>query len=220
MILSLGSFVFASRFNKAVPPKDVPTPTPVASATPSASATATPTGTPTPDPSITPKSAAPPAMALDPTKNYDAVLHLETGDVRIHLLPEQSPGYVNNFVFLARNRFFEGLTFHRVVPGFVVQGGDPTGTGFGDAGYSLPEEKNGLPFDAGVLSMAKGGTRVNSSQFFITTAPAGSLNGAFTVFGRVTSGLDLLTKLPPRDPSDTKAPPGAVIKSIDIVEAN
>jgi cyclophilin family peptidyl-prolyl cis-trans isomerase len=211
MVVSLGSVIFASKLQQAASTAaPTPTPTPVASATPTGSATATPT--------VVRSYTAPPPMTIDTSKTYEAVIHLDAGDVHIKLLPQDAPGYVNNFVFLAQHHFYDGLTFHRVVPGFVAQAGDPTGTGYGDAGYSLPEEHNTIPFDAGVISMAKAGSRVSSSQFFITLAPAGNLNGSFTVFGRVTSGLELLQALPARDPQKANQPDGAVIKSIDITE--
>ncbi|MEX2445698.1 MAG: peptidylprolyl isomerase, partial [Dehalococcoidia bacterium] len=123
----------------------VPQPTATPADTPAATGTAPPPEdpTPTPDPSIQREYATPPELAIDPERAYEAVIHLEGGgEVRLALLPEAAPEYVNNFVFLARNRFYEGLTFHRVLPGFVAQGGDPLGTGFGGPGYTLPAEEN------------------------------------------------------------------------------
>ena len=122
----------------------------------------------------------------------------------------------NNFVFLARNNFFDGLTFHRVIPGFVAQGGDPTGGGAGGPGYDLEEETNDLPFDAGVLSMAKS-NKVSGSQFFITLEPTPFLESEFTVFGRVIEGLDVARSLTAREASPG-APPAARILSIEITE--
>ncbi|MSQ29338.1 MAG: peptidylprolyl isomerase, partial [Dehalococcoidia bacterium] len=112
-----------------------------------------------------------PAMQIDHKKQYEAVIRTEKGDVWIALLPDAAPQTVNNFVFLARNRFFEGLTFHRVIAGFVAQGGDSLGNGNGDAGYKLPTERNAVHFDAGIVAMAKSSAGVSSSQFFITLAP-------------------------------------------------
>lgn len=215
MVLSLGGFVFASQFNPSGTRDTAPTPT-AAPATETPGATAT--GTPDPYAAIVRNYAALPEMTIDPEKSYEAVIHLASGDVRIELLPDDAPEYVNNFVFLAENQFYDGLTFHRVVKDFVAQGGDPTGTGFGDAGYALTAETNSLPFAAGVLSMAKAGTRVNGSQFFITLGPAPHLNSDFTVFGRVIEGLDLLQALPARDPADTSAPSGEQILGIEIIE--
>ncbi len=163
--------------------------------------------------------AAPPEMLIDPTHRFEAIIRTERGDVVIELLPEEAPGYVNNFVFLARNRFYEGLTFHRVIPGFVAQAGDPTATGFSGSGYSLEEELNDLPFEEGVLSMAKAGETVDGAQFFITLDPQPALGDAgFTVFGRVVEGLDILRSLTPRDPSAPGQPPGDRILSIEINE--
>lgn len=161
---------------------------------------------------------APPPMEIDTSHAFQAVIRTEKGDIRIELLPEEAPGYVNNFVFLARNRFYDGLVFHRVVPGFVAQAGDPTATGFGGAGYALPEEENDLPFEAGVLSMAKAGERVDGSQFFITLDPAPTLNDDFTVFGRVIEGMDVLRELTARNPAQPDQPAGDRILEIEIVE--
>jgi peptidylprolyl isomerase len=209
MILSLGAIFFIPE------PSPAPFDDPSAAATPTA--TPDPDATPTPEP-IVRSYAAPPEMVIDPEKRYDAIIRLESGEVRIELLPEEAPGYVNNFVFLARNRFYEGLTFHRVIPGFVAQGGDPTGAGAGGPGYSLEEERNSLRFEAGVLSMAKAGPRVSGSQFFITLGPAPHLNSDFTVFGRVVDGLELLQALTPREPGQPGAPIGDSILAIEIVE--
>lgn len=211
MVASLGGVIFASKLNN-VASNAQPTPTVAASATASSS----PSASPTPQRSYT----APPPMTIDTSKTYDAVIHLKSGDVHIQLLPKAAPEYVNNFVFLAQHHFYDGLEFLRVVPGFVAQAGDPTETGYGDAGYALTPESNTLPFDTGVLSMAKAGTRVSGSQFFITLAPAGNLDGSFTVFGRVTSGLGLLQALPARDPTQPEQAPGAVIQSITITEGS
>ena len=163
--------------------------------------------------------SAPPPLTIDLDGSYEAVIRTEKGNVRIELLPADAPGYVNNFVFLARDGFYDGITFHRVIPGFVAQAGDPTGTGFSSSGYDLVEELNNLPFDEGVLSMAKGGNSVSGSQFFITLAPTPHLEPAgFTVFGRVIEGLDVLRALTARDPQAPGQPPGDRILGIDIVE--
>ena len=155
-------------------------------------------------------------MEIDPANRYEALIRTERGDIRVELLAEEAPGYVNNFVFLARNNFFDGLTFHRVLPGFVAQGGDPTGGGAGGPGYDLEEETNDLPFDAGVLSMAKS-NRVSGSQFFITLAPTPHLEPGFTVFGRVIEGLDVARSLTAREAAPG-APPADRILSIEITE--
>ncbi len=161
--------------------------------------------------------AAPPPFEIDVTHSYEVVILTEKGEIRIELFPDEAPGYVNNFVFLARNRFYDGLIFHRVVAGFIAQAGDPTATGFSGSGYNLPEEKNSLQFDAGMLSMAKAGASVNGSQFFITLEPAPHLNGDFTVFGRVIEGLDVLRALTTREPGEGQ-PPGDRILSIEVIE--
>ncbi len=213
MVLSTFAFAFSSRLGNTAVPVDTPTPT----ATSTGAATETPEATPTEVPIQRQYSSAP-EMQIDASKSYTAIIHLEGGDVEIALLTDEAPEYVNNFVFLAENRFYDGLTFHRVLPGFVAQAGDPLGTGAGGPGYALPEEQNGLAFTAGVLSMAKSAAGVSGSQFFITLGSAPHLNGAFTVFGRVTSGLELLQGLTPRDPQQPDQPSGDVIQSIEIVE--
>jgi cyclophilin family peptidyl-prolyl cis-trans isomerase/uncharacterized membrane protein YtjA (UPF0391 family) len=219
MVLSLGSIFFVTQLGGSSPHADTgddasPTATPVASVEPTPSATS---DDPDEPPIVRSYSAAPP-MSIDLEQTYEAVITLEGGEqVRLELLPEEAPGYVNNFVFLAENRFYDGLTFHRVVPGFVAQAGDPSGSGFGDAGYDLAEETNDLTFGSGVLSMAKSGPIVNGSQFFITLGPAPHLDSGFTVFGRVTEGLDALQALEAHNPT-TSETPGTTIASIEIIE--
>lgn len=158
--------------------------------------------------------AAPP-MAIDTTHSFKALIHTERGEVHVELLPDLAPVFVNNFVFLARNHFYDDLTFHRVIPGFVAQAGDPTATGSGGPGYNLPDEHNNLSFDSGVISMAKGNGIVSGSQFFITLEPTPFLNGQFTVFGHVSDGIDVLRSLTPREGSGD---PGDRILSIEIIE--
>lgn len=160
----------------------------------------------------------PPPLAIDPQKRYEAVIRTEKGDIRIELLPEKAPGYVNNFVFLARNRFFDGLTFHRVVPGFVAQGGDPLGTGTGNPGYTIPAEKNDVQFDAGIISMASSAAGVSGSQFFITLEPQPALEPSFAAFGRVVDGLPVARALTVRDPQAPNQPPPDRILKVEIVE--
>jgi cyclophilin family peptidyl-prolyl cis-trans isomerase len=158
---------------------------------------------------------------IDLLKSYTATLTTEKGDIQIELLTEQAPVTVNNFVFLARQGWFDGVTFHRVLPGFVAQGGDPTGTGFGGPGYYIPNEVvPELTFDAeGLVAMANSGPDTNGSQFFITLGPAPDLNGRFTIFGRVIAGLDVAKALAPRDPqADPEAPAGDKIISVTIEE--
>ncbi len=165
----------------------------------------------------------PPAMQIDVNKSYTATLHTSKGDIVIQLLPKSAPLAVNSFVFLARQGYFDGVTFHRVLPGFVAQGGDPTGSGTGGPGYQFASEIDpALKFDGpGIVAMANAGpgTNTNGSQFFITYAAQSALNGGYTIFGRVTSGMDVAKNLTPRDPSQNpNAPPGDAITSVAIVE--
>lgn len=163
-----------------------------------------------------------PPLVIDTAKQYVATLRTEKGDITLRLFPDIAPNAVNSFVFLATNQWFDGVTFHRVLPGFMAQTGDPTGTGFGNAGYMFALETSpDLKFDrAGLLAMANsGGSESNGSQFFITYGPAAHLDGQFTIFGEVISGLDVLEKITPRDPdADPNLPPGDVILSITIEE--
>ena len=222
LVLSLGSIIFATECTSGTTrttSPNVPSVEGEATATPTAEA---PDATTDPsdgagDEAIVRSYDSPPQLAIDTSASYEAVIRTELGEVRIELLPGEAPGYVNNFVFLARNRFYEGLTFHRVVPGFVAQAGDPTGTGFGGAGYHLDEEHNSIPFDAGVISMAKAGSIVDGSQFFITLGPTPHLADDFTAFGRVTSGMEVLSALTARDPASAPGPGDAILE-IEIIE--
>ena len=173
-------------------------------ATPEGAATGTPdpnrtvTATPTAAPTPVRRYAAPPEMAIDPQKQYFATIRTEKGDVRLELYPKEAPLAVNNFVFLARNDFYDGLTFHRVVRGFVAQAGDPTNTGAGTGGpgYDLPAERNALKHETGSIAMAKAGSITSGSQFYITYGPQPNLDQqGFTVFGKVVSGMDVLQSL-------------------------
>ena len=162
----------------------------------------------------------PPPMTIDVNKTYTAALETAKGDIVIELLAQAAPTTVNSFVFLAREGYYDGVTFHRVLPGFVAQGGDPTGTGSGGPGYQIPNEDAGLLFDsAGLVAMANSGRDTNGSQFFITYAPQPGLNGNFTIFGRVISGMEVAEALTPRDPdADPNAPPGDEIVTIRNTE--
>jgi len=165
---------------------------------------------------------APPPTIIDPERTYVATIQTEKGDIVLELFPSDAPVTVNNFVFLACRGFYDGLTFHRVIPGFVAQGGDPTGMGAGGPGYFLPDEQNDLTHEAGVIAMARDGLgRVSGSQFYITYTPQFDLDDlGFTVFGRVTSGMDVLEQLTPRDPQATpNAPPGDEILAVTIEES-
>lgn len=162
-----------------------------------------------------------PPMTVDPLEQYLATLHTEKGEIVIELYADVAPMAVNSFIFLARNGWFDGVTFHRMLPGFVAQAGDPTGTGFGGPGYAFDNEISpDLTFDeAGVLGMANAGPGSNGSQFFITLGPASHLNGQYTIFGRVIKGMDVAQNLTPRNPQENAAlPPGDKISSVTIEE--
>ena len=161
----------------------------------------------------------PPEMTIDSTKSYSATLQTENGDIILQLFATESPFTVNNFVFLARQGYYDGVTFHRVIAGFMAQGGDPTGTGAGGPGYNFDDEvDNDLSFDRqGLLAMANAGPGTNGSQFFITYAPTPHLTGKHTIFGEVIQGMDVALAIPPRDPQRDNDP-GVVIESISIVE--
>lgn len=159
----------------------------------------------------------PPEMKIDTDKQYRAVLHTERGDISIVLRPDIAPVTVNNFVFLAREGFYDGVTFHRVIPGFVAQGGDPTGTGSGGPGYQIQDELNDIPFEQGVIGMANAGPGTNGSQFYLMLDAAPHLTGNYTAFGSVDDGLDVMLALRPRDP-ETDGEPGDVINSVEIIE--
>lgn len=161
----------------------------------------------------------PPAMTIDPKKKYTAVFKTEKGDFKIELCADKAPNTVNNFVFLAREGFYDNTTFHRVIQDFMAQGGDPTGTGRGGPGYRFADEFHpALKHDsAGILSMANAGPNTNGSQFFITFAPTSYLDGKHAVFGKVVEGMDVLRSIRLRDPQ-TDPKPGDVIKTIVIEE--
>ncbi len=135
--------------------------------------------------------SSPPAMQLTPGVTYTATLHTNKGDIVIELLHDEAPKTVNNFVFLAREGFYDGVPFHRVMRGFMIQTGDPTGTGTGGPGYRFADEPVRRPYTAGTVAMANAGPNTNGSQFFIVTADeAPWLDGKHTVFGRVTAGME------------------------------
>jgi peptidyl-prolyl cis-trans isomerase B (cyclophilin B) len=143
------------------------------------------------------KWSSPPELEIDTTKNYNLTLETTAGTIELELYPQHAPITVNNFVFLTNEGFYDGLTFHRVIANFMVQGGDPTGTGSGGPGYKFKDELYGNPLkhERGVLSMANAGANTNGSQFFITHAPQPHLNGKHTVFGKVTSGIEVVDKI-------------------------
>ena len=143
--------------------------------------------------------SSPPPMIIDTTRQYTATIETEKGDLVLELFASDVPVTVNNFVFLAREGFYDGTTFHRVIPGFVAQGGDPTGTGTGNPGYSFADEFSGHTHVAGALSMANSGPNTNGCQFFITYTPQHHLDGVHSVFGQLTEGMDVLESLVPGD---------------------
>ncbi len=161
-----------------------------------------------------------PPFNIDPSKQYIATIQTEKGDIVIELYPDKAPLAVNSFVFLAQEGWFNGVTFHRVIPGFAAQAGDPSGTGRGSPGYFFDNEISNLLFDRpGMVGMANSGPDTNGSQFFITYAPAPHLDGSYTIFGFVLSGLDVAENLTPRDPAQgILLPPGDKILSVTIVE--
>lgn len=163
---------------------------------------------------------APPAMTIDLEKKYFATIEMENGgSIVIELYPDKAPLTVNNFVFLAREGFFNGVTFHRVLDGFMAQTGDPTGTGAGGPGYQFANEDNDLTFDKeGVVAMANAGRDTNGSQFFITFGPAEWLNGGYTIFGQVIEGMDVVNNITLRDPQQNPSFEGDKIKSVTISE--
>ena len=161
-----------------------------------------------------------PPMCLTPGVDYSAVITTDAGAVTVDLLEDTAPETVNNFVFLARNKFYEGVTFHRVIPGFMIQGGDPQGTGAGGPGYEFSDE---LPaageYEIGSMAMANAGPDTNGSQFFIVTGDSGvSLPPSYSLFGTVTEGMETVTSIE-SDGSPQGAPSTThTIESVEIVE--
>jgi cyclophilin family peptidyl-prolyl cis-trans isomerase len=150
----------------------------------------------------------PPEIVIDPQKKYTATIQTDQGDIVLELFADKTPRTVNNFVFLAREGFYNGTIFHRVIADFMVQGGDPTGTGTGGPGYRFADEFHpGLRHDRpGLLSMANAGANTNGSQFFITHVPTPWLDNKHSIFGQVTQGMDVVLSIPPRDPQRRNAP--------------
>ena len=164
--------------------------------------------------------SSPPPLLIDLSKSYSATFETSEGDIVVKLMAKEAPLTVNNFVFLARDQFYDNTTFHRVLPNFMAQGGDPTGTGRGGPGYQFEDEfhpdlrHNG----EGVLSMANAGPNTNGSQFFITYVATPFLDDRHTVFGKVTEGMDVALNLTPRDPQRNPDFPGSVLKTVTIHE--
>lgn len=162
---------------------------------------------------------APPQL-IDETKQYFATVSMATGgEFVMELYPAKAPITVNSFVFLACKGYFNGVTFHRVLDGFMAQGGDPTGTGMGGPGYEFVNENSDLVFDkAGVVAMANAGPDTNGSQFFITFVPADFLNGGYTIFGQIVEGMDVVNSITRRDPEQNPSFAGDAIESVTITE--
>jgi len=199
--------------------------TPPATATQPLGANAASAGEPTSTPCATsPQTGgtktydAPPPMTIDVNKTYIATIKMDIGDLTLELFAKDAPVTVNNFVFLARDHFYDGVTFHRVIPGFVAQAGDPTGTGRGGPGYTIKDEVNSHKFLDGTLGMAKtSAPNSGGSQWFIDYAPQPTLDGGYTAFGQLRAGRDVLDKIEPRDPA-TATCPGTKINTIEITE--
>ena len=174
---------------------------------------------PTPEGLTRKRYGSPPEMTIDPAGSYVATIKTSKGDIVVELLPGPAPQTVNNFVFLAEEGFYDGTIFHRVIPDFMIQGGDPTGTGTSGPGYSFEDEFAPMfGFDRpGILAMANAGPNTNGSQFFITTVPTPHLNGAHTIFGRVIEGQTVAEAISvvPREAGDRPTEP-VYILTIDI----
>jgi len=168
---------------------------------------------------VSKKYSSAPSMVIDPAKKYTAVFKTDKGVFEVELFADKAPKTVNNFVFLAREKFYDGVTFHRVIHNFMVQGGDPTGTGTGGPGYKFADEfhpqlRHSGP---GILSMANAGPNTNGSQFFITHVATPHLDNRHSVFGKVTKGMEVVNSIPERDPGRAREP-GVKIQSIEIRE--
>jgi cyclophilin family peptidyl-prolyl cis-trans isomerase len=163
--------------------------------------------------------ASPPAMSLQPGKKYTAAIETSAGTMSAELFADEAPKTVNNFVFLARDGFYNGVIFHRVIRGFMIQGGDPTGTGRGGPGYQFADEPVGRPYKRGTLAMANAGKNTNGSQFFVMHSDYG-LPPNYTIFGRLTGGEDVLDAIAtaPTGANDRPANPVS-IKQVTITEA-
>lgn len=163
---------------------------------------------------------APPPMTIDTSKDYEALISTNRGDIRLVLFDDESPVTVNNFINLARDGYYDGTGFHRVLADFMAQGGDPTGTGSGGPGYQFEDEvDNGLALDSrGLLAMANSGPGTNGSQFFITFEPTTWLTGNHTIFGELIEGDDVLSQLRLRDPATDPAL-GDIMTRVEIIES-
>jgi cyclophilin family peptidyl-prolyl cis-trans isomerase len=163
--------------------------------------------------------ASAPAMSLQPGKKYNASIETSAGTMTAELFADEAPKTVNNFIFLAREGFYNGVIFHRVIRGFMIQGGDPTGTGTGGPGYKFADERVSRPYKRGTLAMANAGPNTNGSQFFVMHADYG-LPPNYTIFGKLTSGEDVLDKIATAQTGSQDRPTNPVsIQSVTITEA-
>ena len=221
--LATALFFIACNFPAPPQPTSAPTSVPTAQPTPrtSSSGNASSSSQGQPGGGSSKRYAAPPQMSIDPTSGYSAMIKTNKGNIVIELFPASAPKTVNNFVFLANEGYYNGIIFHRVIPNFMIQGGDPTGTGTSGPGYKFEDEIDpALVFDKpGILAMANAGPNTNGSQFFITTAATPFLNGNHTIFGRVLEGQSVAEGISnvPRGPNDKPNEP-VVIQGIAITK--
>ena len=203
-------------------PTAIGTPRPVGSPTPLTRGTATPNVVESAGRSMK-QYAALPQMAIDPSASYTAVIRTNLGQMTLELFARDAPKTVNNFVFLAQDGVYDGIIFHRVIPDFMIQGGDPTGTGTSGPGYQFEDEiVPALVFDSpGILAMANSGPNTNGSQFFITVVPTPHLNGAHTIFGKIIEGQDVADAIATTPAAAGSRPiQNVVIQSIEIKQDN
>lgn len=159
--------------------------------------------------------ASAPKMTIDPAKTYTAKVETTAGTIDLELYPKDAPQHVNSWIFLAKDGFYDGVIFHRVIPGFMIQGGDPTGTGTGGPGYRIPAEFNKTKHVRGVLSMARTNDPNSAgSQFFLMHADSFFLDGQYTAFGKITSGIEVVDAIvkAPRDGNDRPKSPTKIVK--------
>jgi cyclophilin family peptidyl-prolyl cis-trans isomerase len=205
-------------------------PTPTTVGTPRIEGSPTPLAGQTPTPNVVVSGgqsmkqyASPPQMDIDPSASYTAVIRTNLGQMTLELFAKDAPKTVNNFVFLAEDGFYDGIIFHRVIPGFMIQGGDPTGTGTSGPGYQFEDEiVPALVFDEpGILAMANSGANTNGSQFFITVVPTPHLNGAHTIFGKIVEGQNVADAIAMSPAAAGNRPiQNIVIEGIDIMKDN
>jgi cyclophilin family peptidyl-prolyl cis-trans isomerase len=166
--------------------------------------------------------SSPPAMEIDQNTQYTAVLKTSEGDITINLLTQEAPQTVNNFVFLARQGFYNGVIFHRTIKDFMIQGGDPTGSGSGGPGYQFKDEKVTRRYTSGIVAMANSGPNTNGSQFFIVHGADVGLPPSYTIFGQVTDGMPVVDRIataPTKRGGENSSPVNPVqIQSVDIRE--